>query len=160
MFLELARAAEVTSFAAVPYTFDLLERVGFEHMNLPSLRYITQAGGRLDPDRVRSYAEMGQRQGWDLFVMYGQTEATARMAYLPPDQAAEHPHAIGVPVPGGSFRLEPVPGLDDCELATPAPTSCWVTPNGPRISPWAGHHGTSHRRPGPSRDRGPLRDRG
>lgn len=120
-FWELARAAEVTSFAAVPYTFDLLERVGFEHMNLPSLRYITQAGGRLDPDRVRSYAEMGQRQGWDLFVMYGQTEATARMAYLPPDQAAEHPHAIGVPVPGGSFRLEPVPGLDDCELVYTGP---------------------------------------
>ena len=120
-FWELARAAEVTSFAAVPYTFDLLERVGFEHMNLPSLRYITQAGGRLDPDRVRSYAEMGLRQGWDLFVMYGQTEATARMAYLPPDQAAEHPHAIGVPVPGGSFRLEPVPGLDDCELVYTGP---------------------------------------
>lgn len=120
-FWELARAAEVTSFAAVPYTFDLLERVGFEHMNLPSLRYITQAGGRLDPDRVRSYTEMGLRQGWDLFVMYGQTEATARMAYLPPDQAAEHPHAIGVPVPGGSFRLEPVPGLDDCELVYTGP---------------------------------------
>ena len=115
-FWELVRTQKVTSFAAVPYTFDLLERVGFERMDLPSLRYITQAGGRLDPDRVRSYAELGRRQGWDLFVMYGQTEATARMAYLPPDLAAEHPHAIGVAVPGGSFRLEPVPGLEDSEL--------------------------------------------
>lgn len=120
-FWELARTENVTSFAAVPYTFDLLERVGFEHMDLPGLRYITQAGGRLDPDRVRSYAELGRRQGWDLFVMYGQTEATARMAYLPPDLAAEHPHAIGVPVPGGSFRLEPVPGLDACELVYSGP---------------------------------------
>ena len=111
----------MTSFAAVPYTFDLLERVGFEHIDLPSLRYITQAGGRLDPDRVRSYAELGRRQGWDLFVMYGQTEATARMAYLPPDLAAEHPHAIGVPVPGGSFRLEPVPGLEANELVYTGP---------------------------------------
>src|SRR5919107_1912913 len=85
-------------------------------MDVPSLRYITQAGGRLAPDRVRSYAELGRQRGWDLFVMYGQTEATARMAYLPPDQAAEHPQAIGVPVPGGSFRLEPVPELDASEL--------------------------------------------
>ncbi|WP_310793548.1 AMP-binding protein [Pseudarthrobacter phenanthrenivorans] len=83
-FWEMVRAEKVTSFAAVPYTFEMLDRVGFEHMELPSLRYITPAGGRLDPDRVRSCAELGWRQGWDLFVMYGQTEATARMAYLPP----------------------------------------------------------------------------
>ncbi|MFJ5956996.1 AMP-binding protein [Paenarthrobacter sp. NPDC092416] len=120
-FWDMVRSEDVTSFAAVPYTFDLLDRVGFERMDLPSLRYITQAGGRLAPDRVRSYAELGQERGWDLFVMYGQTEATARMAYLPPDQAAENPHAIGVPVPGGSFRLEPVPGLDDCELVYTGP---------------------------------------
>jgi acyl-coenzyme A synthetase/AMP-(fatty) acid ligase len=120
-FWELVRAEGVTSFAAVPYTFELLERVGFAEMELPSLRYITQAGGRLDPDRVRGYAELGRRRGWDFFVMYGQTEATARMAYLPPDLAALHPQAVGVPVPGGSFRLEPVPGLDDCELVYSGP---------------------------------------
>ncbi len=120
-FWDLVDAEQVTSFAAVPYTFDLLDRVGFEHMDLPSLRYITQAGGRLDPDRVRRYAEVGRRRGWDLFVMYGQTEATARMAYLPPDLAADFPRAIGVAVPGGSFRLEPVPGLDASELVYSGP---------------------------------------
>ncbi|UVJ39196.1 non-ribosomal peptide synthetase [Arthrobacter sp. CJ23] len=120
-FWDLVRAQEVTSFAAVPYTFELLGRARFADMELPSLRYITQAGGRLDPERVRSYAELGTRRGWDLFVMYGQTEATARMAYLPPDLASEHPQAIGVPVPGGEFRLEPVPGLDDCELVYSGP---------------------------------------
>lgn len=115
-FWQLVRAENVTSFAAVPYTFDLLDRVQFEDMNVPSPRYITQAGGRLAPDRVRSYAELGRRQGWDPFVMYGQAEATARMAYLPPDQASQNPQAIGVPIVGGSFRLEPVPGLEDAEL--------------------------------------------
>jgi acyl-CoA synthetase (AMP-forming)/AMP-acid ligase II len=93
----------------VPYTFDLLDRVGFADMDLPSLRYVTQAGGRLAPGRVRRYAELGRRRGWDLFVMYGQTEATARMAYLPPDLAADHPGAIGIPIPGGALRLEPDP---------------------------------------------------
>lgn len=120
-FWELLRTHKVTSFAAVPYTFELLERVGFADMDLPSLRYLTQAGGRLDPAQVRAYTHLGQQRGWDFFVMYGQTEATARMAYLPPNLAAEHPGAIGVPIPGGTFRLEPVPGLDDAELVYTGP---------------------------------------
>ncbi len=111
-FWELFRRARATSFAGVPYTFTLLDRVGFEAMELPHLRYVTQAGGRMAPDRVRHHAELGRRRGWDLFVMYGQTEATARMAYLPPDRAVTSPSAIGVPVPGGSLRLEPVEGAD------------------------------------------------
>ncbi len=110
-FWDQVRAHGVTTFAGVPYTFDLLDRVGFERMHLPSLRYLTQAGGRLAPADVQRYAELGQRRGWDLFVMYGQTEATARMAYLPPDLAQAAPASIGVPVPGGSFHLEPLPEL-------------------------------------------------
>lgn len=108
-----ARTHRASTFAGVPYTFDLLDRVGFDQLNLPDLRYITQAGGKLSPDHVRKYTELGRRQGWDLFVMYGQTEATARMAYLPPDLAATHPHAIGRPIPGGSFRIEPVADAPD-----------------------------------------------
>ncbi|MBZ9638414.1 AMP-binding protein [Streptomyces sp. PSKA30] len=112
-FWDLFRAAHGTTFAAVPYTFDLLDRTGFAELPLPHLRYITQAGGRLAPDRVSHYAELGRRDGWDLYVMYGQTEATARMAYLPPHLAATHPEAIGVPIPGGSFHLEPQPDCPD-----------------------------------------------
>jgi acyl-coenzyme A synthetase/AMP-(fatty) acid ligase len=108
-FWDLVRERGATSFAGVPFTFELLDRVGFEDMALPHLRYVTQAGGRLAPDRVRRYADLGRRRGWDLVVMYGQTEATARMAYLPPDLVAEHPEAIGMPIPGGRFALEPLP---------------------------------------------------
>ncbi|GGW51782.1 AMP-dependent synthetase [Streptomyces xantholiticus] len=113
VFWEEFHAAHGTSLAGVPYTFDLLDRVGFERMELPHLRYVTQAGGRLAPERVAHYAELGRRAGWELFVMYGQTEATARMAYLPPALASERPHAVGVPIPGGSFRLQPVEGIDE-----------------------------------------------
>ncbi|MCH0541415.1 AMP-binding protein [Streptomyces sp. MUM 203J] len=112
-FWDLFRAARATTFAGVPYTFDLLDRTGFADLDLPHLRYVTQAGGRLAPERVARYAELGRRRGWDLYVMYGQTEATARMAYLPPDRVLEHPHAIGVPVPGGAFRLRPHPDWDE-----------------------------------------------
>ena len=111
-FWEAFRDHEATSFSGVPHTFDLLDRVGFERLSLPSLRYVTQAGGRMAPDTVRRYAELGRRRGWQLFVMYGQTEATARMAYLPPALAVERAEAIGIPIPGGSITVEPLEGAD------------------------------------------------
>lgn len=106
-FWTLFKRAKATTFAGVPYTFDLLDRVSFSQLDLPSLRYVTQAGGCLAAERVRALAELGQGRGWDFFVMYGQTEATARMAYLPPDLAADYPDAIGVAIPGGAFSLMP-----------------------------------------------------
>jgi len=105
-FWSLARAAGATAFAGVPYTFDLLDRVGFADVELPSLRYVTAAGGKLGADRVRRFAELGRRRGWDLVVMYGATEATARMAYLPADRVVDAPEAVGVPIPGGRFSID------------------------------------------------------
>ena len=104
-FWTLARESGVTALAGVPHTFELLDRVGFATMDLPHLRTVTQAGGRMDPHRVVELATLGRQRGFDLFVMYGQTEATARMAYLPPDLAAEHPTTVGVAVPGGSLEV-------------------------------------------------------
>jgi acyl-CoA synthetase (AMP-forming)/AMP-acid ligase II len=112
-FWEVFRRHEGTAFAGVPYTFELLERVGAQTLDLPHLRYLTQAGGRMPPERVRQFAELGRRQGWDLFVMYGATEATARMAYLPPQLASCHPAAIGIPIPGGAFTIEPCDAWGD-----------------------------------------------
>jgi acyl-coenzyme A synthetase/AMP-(fatty) acid ligase len=106
-FWQLFRHHRGTTFAGVPYTFELLERMGEQMLALPHLRYVTQAGGRMPPERVRRFAELGLRQGWELFVMYGATEATARMAYLPPQLAVSHPAAIGGPIPGGQFTIEP-----------------------------------------------------
>ncbi|HWJ11004.1 MAG TPA: AMP-binding protein [Nocardioides sp.] len=105
-----ARTSGVTSFAGVPYTFDLLGAAGWPE--LPSLRQVTQAGGRMAPERVRTLAARGESEGWELVVMYGQTEATARMAYLPPHLATTHPGSVGVAIPGGSFRLDPVAGAE------------------------------------------------
>ena len=110
-FWDLARAAQATAFAGVPYTFELLDRIGFADLDVPSLRYITQSGGKLDADRVQRFAELGRRRGWDLVVMYGQTEATARMAYLPVDRVLDAPQAFGMPIPGGRFTID-----DDSEL--------------------------------------------
>lgn len=103
-------AHEATSIAGVPYTYELLESSDFARRSHPTLRYVTQAGGRLAPERIRRLARLGRERGFDLFVMYGQTEATARMAYLPPELAEAAAGAIGVPIPGGDFRIDDAVG--------------------------------------------------
>lgn len=116
-FWDEASAHRITSFAGVPYTFELLEAGGFAERSLPSLRYLTQAGGRLAPERVRRFARLGEERGFELFVMYGQTEATARMGYLPPELAEVSAGAIGRPIPGGAFRIDAGDGTEATEGA-------------------------------------------
>ncbi len=99
----------VTTLAGVPYTFEMIERLGADVMRTPSLRLVTQAGGRLDPAAVRRWAEHGRSTGWDFVVMYGQTEATARMAVASPADTYVHPASVGRAIPGGAFRIGPVP---------------------------------------------------
>ena len=101
-----------TSFAGVPYTFELLDRIGFQAKTLPTLRTVTQAGGRLPPETACRYAEWAQDRGVRLFVMYGQTEATARMSFVPPQSLPENLDSIGIPIPGGAFRLIDEAGHD------------------------------------------------
>ncbi|UVE96687.1 AMP-binding protein [Dietzia sp. B32] len=106
-FWARAESRQVTTFAAVPHTVELLERAGLEHLDrLTHLRYLTQAGGRLAPDAVRRLAAHLEMRGAELVVMYGQTEATARMGYLPPQLARTRAGAIGIAIPGGSFRVD------------------------------------------------------
>ena len=106
-FWTAAEAAGVTTIPGVPHTFELLERSGFAERELPErLRVLTQAGGRMQPDRVRRFAELGRRRGFDLVVMYGQCEATARMATLPADLALTHPDTVGRAVPGAEIVIE------------------------------------------------------
>ncbi len=112
-FWDLVRHHDVSTLAGVPHSFELFERIGLGHLDLPALRRVTCAGGRLAPDRVVHWHAVGAARGWDLIVMYGQTEATARIAYLPPHLARLHPTAVGRPVPGGRLTIRPVEGSDD-----------------------------------------------
>ncbi|NBE08043.1 AMP-binding protein [Paragemmobacter ruber] len=115
-FWALARAQSITSLALVPTQFDLLEKVGLDTATLPHLRTITQAGGRLDPATAQRFARRAQAEGWQLFLMYGQTEAAPRMAYLPPALALSHSDTIGKPIPGGRLWIM---GEDGQEITTP-----------------------------------------
>jgi len=104
-FWECFRRHEVTSLSGVPYTYQMLDRMRFFGMDLPSLRTLTQAGGRLSPELQQKFAEHCLKKGWDFYVMYGQTEATARMSYLPPEDVLRCSGSIGRAIPGGRLSL-------------------------------------------------------
>ncbi len=104
-FERLLAKTRPTSLAGVPYTHELLLRSGVVHRLPDSVRTLTQAGGRLAPERVREMAAIGHRRGFRFVPMYGQTEATARMAWLSPELVEAHADCIGRPIPGGRFEL-------------------------------------------------------
>lgn len=103
---------EATSFGGVPYTYEMLDRLRFYRMKLPSLRYMTQAGGKLIPELHAKFAQYASENGKKFIVMYGQCEATARMGYLPADKAVEKCGSMGIAIPGGNFKLIDVDGKD------------------------------------------------
>ena len=104
-FWSFFREEGATSFGGVPYTYEMLDRMRFMRMNLPTLRTMTQAGGKLLPDLHRKFVEWCLETGKKFVVMYGQCEATARMAYLPWEKSLEKVGSMGVAIPGGRFEL-------------------------------------------------------
>ncbi len=89
----------VTGFSGVPWMFaTLMDRTSFLSRPLPALRYLTQAGSRMAPGDVMRLAR--GRPGVALYVMYGQTEATSRLTYLPPAELSRRPGSVGRPIPG------------------------------------------------------------
>ena len=109
-FWQQMKEYEATSFGGVPYTYEMLNRLRFERMQLPSLRYVTQAGGKLSPQLHEKFAQWAINFGKKFIVMYGQTEATARMSYLPAEKALEKYGSMGIAIPGGKFSLIDVDG--------------------------------------------------
>jgi acyl-coenzyme A synthetase/AMP-(fatty) acid ligase len=94
-----------TSFGGVPYTYEMLDKLRFYRMNLPSLKCMTQAGGKLIPKLHQKFANYAEQNGIKFVVMYGQCEATARMGYLPPDKAATKCGSMGIVIPGGKLKI-------------------------------------------------------
>ena len=104
-FWEFLKKNKATSFGGVPYTYEMLDKLRFFRMELPSLRYMTQAGGKLIPELHRKFAEYAIANDKKFIVMYGQCEATARMGYLPAQKALERCGSMGIAIPGGKFKL-------------------------------------------------------
>jgi long-chain acyl-CoA synthetase len=105
-FWDIFQQMRCTSFAGVPYSYQILHRLGLENLNVTTLRTMTQAGGKLHNDLIARFHErMDQRRG-RFFVMYGQTEATARIAILPAECLPAKLGSAGLPIPGGRFSID------------------------------------------------------
>lgn len=104
-FWNLFNEYKCTSFAGVPYTYTMLKRIGFEKIALPSLRYFTQAGGKLSEEFIRFFNDYAAKSNKKFFVMYGQTEATARITYVPYDKLSGKIGSIGISIPGGKLNI-------------------------------------------------------
>jgi long-chain acyl-CoA synthetase len=104
-FWQKIKELKATNFGGVPYTYEMLRRLHIFNMDLPSLKYMTQAGGRLSSELCLEYARGCRAIDKDFIVMYGATEATARMSYLPRNMAVEKAGSIGIAIPRGRFEL-------------------------------------------------------
>ncbi len=104
-FWDLLRREQASSLAGVPYTYEILLRLGLERLDMPSVRTMTQAGGKLADARTLAVGRACAARGIRFFSMYGQTEATARIAYLEPEHLESKLGSIGHAIPGGSLSL-------------------------------------------------------
>lgn len=104
-FWDFLEAQGATSLSGVPYTYRILDRLKFCQRKPGTLQVLTQAGGRLPENLQRKFGTWAQENGVRFYVMYGQTEATARMSYLPPQRCLDKIGSIGIPIPGGKFWI-------------------------------------------------------
>ena len=109
-FWTFFREHRPTSLSGVPYHYEIMLRTRLLDDDFPSLKTLTQAGGRLSPERIEQVAKISARRGWRFFVMYGQTEATARIAYVPAERLHDKIGSVGVAIPGGTLALDPETG--------------------------------------------------
>ena len=104
-FWSFMRDEKATSFTGVPYSFEILNLMRFFRMELPFLKLLTQGGGRMERKLNLKFAEYCRDHKMKWIATYGQTEGSARMAYLPPEYAISKVGSIGRAVPNGELSL-------------------------------------------------------
>ena len=110
-----ATLKEATSFTGVPYSYEILTKMRFSRMDLPNLKVITQGGGKLTEEMFKMLAQYAHDNGKKFIATYGQSECTARMAYLPAELALEKTCSIGFAEPGGQLSIVDVNGNETFE---------------------------------------------
>lgn len=104
-FWDLFETERVTAFHGVPNTYEMLHRLDFFCEDFPDLRLLTQAGGKLNRELHQYFAQYAEDYGKRFIVMYGQSEATAAISYLPAEKALGKPGSVGIAVPGAEIKL-------------------------------------------------------
>ena len=104
-FWKFIKEERATSFTGVPFSFEILNMMRFFRMDLPDLTLLTQGGGHMPKELNLKFAAFCRDNGKQWIATYGQSECTARMAWLPPKWAIEKVGSIGIAVPNGELSL-------------------------------------------------------
>ena len=104
-FWSFMKEQRATSFTGVPYSFEILNLMRFFRMDLPDLSLLTQGGGKMPRQLNLKFAEYCRDTGKRWIATYGQSEGTARMAYLPAEYAISKCGSIGWAVPNAELSL-------------------------------------------------------
>jgi acyl-coenzyme A synthetase/AMP-(fatty) acid ligase len=96
----------VTGLSGVPYNYEMILKLGINRLKIPSINTMTQAGGRLDFEKMKAIYDGLKSKKIDFYSMYGQTEATARISYLAPNDIKRKRGSIGKAIPDGRLWLE------------------------------------------------------
>ena len=104
-FWKFIKEEKATSFTGVPYSYEILNLMRFFRMDLPDLNLLTQGGGRMPKELNLKFAEWCRDNGKKWIATYGQSECTARMAWLPAKWAVKKVGSIGIAVPNGELSL-------------------------------------------------------
>lgn len=109
-FWRFIKEQEATSFTGVPFSYEILDKMRFTRMKLPSMTLLTQGGGKMPEELNRKFAEYCRDNGKRWVATYGQSEGTARMAWLPEEYALSKMGSIGIAVPNGELSLRDADG--------------------------------------------------
>ena len=104
-FWRFIKEERASSLTGVPYSFEIMNLMRFFRMDLPDLTLLTQGGGKMPKELNLKFAEYCREHGKRWIATYGQSEGTARMAYLPPEWAISKVGSIGRAVPNGELSL-------------------------------------------------------
>lgn len=100
--------SNITSISGVPFFYQMLLRTGFLEQDIPSLKVITQAGGKLNERLTEKFCDFAEKRNLSFYVMYGQTEATARISYVPCEMLKKKIGSIGLAIPDGRLELSDI----------------------------------------------------
>ena len=105
-FWDLMEDQEVTLFHGVPNTYEIMYKMEMFSEDFPALKTLTQAGGKLNRELHAFVADYARTQGKKFIVMYGQSEATAAITWLPAEKSFEKAGSVGIVIPGGTVSLQ------------------------------------------------------
>jgi long-chain acyl-CoA synthetase len=104
-FWEFFKDYKINYIYGVPFSYEILFKLGIFKKNIKSIKYFAVAGGAMEKNLLQKYIDYCKKSKKRFICMYGQTEATTRIAYLPFEKLQKKIGSIGLPIPGGNLKI-------------------------------------------------------